>query len=63
MKRYYVRPCDEMGSIVDAMVSGKDRTWDVIDRERGVAISNHRRRSDARTEAAERNAESTEAKS
>lgn len=50
MKPYYVKPCDDGGSLPDAP---RTRSWDVVLRRRGgnVAIENYVTRKAARDEA------------
>jgi hypothetical protein len=48
-KRYYVEPCDNLGSVSPA--PPRDRTWIVRDRETGHQQSEHHSRILARAEA------------
>lgn len=48
-KRYFVEPCDNLGSVTPA--PPRDRTWIVRDRETNQQVSEHNRRDDARAEA------------
>jgi hypothetical protein len=57
MKRYYVEPCDNCGTVTPA--PPRDRTWLVMDRQTGSQVSEHDKRSDARAEAAQLNATAT----
>ena len=54
-KRYVVRPCDNGGSVTNAV---RDRQWDVVDTlNDDRCVSNHDRRADARAEAKKMNEE------
>jgi len=54
-KRFYVEPCDNLGSLKPAPL--RDRTWIVRDRATGQQVAEFDRRTDARTEATRRNQE------
>jgi hypothetical protein len=47
-KRYFVEPCDNLGSI--SPPPQRDRTWIVRDRATGQQVSEYDRRADARAE-------------
>lgn len=51
-KRYQVKPCDNGGTVTNAV---RDRQWDVIDTTTGQTVANYDKRTDARTEAAKLN--------
>ena len=60
LKRYYVVPCDNQGTLTDSEGNPppRDRTWDVMDRVTGSSVFiNCYTRKEARAEAARRNAE------
>ena len=52
-RRYYVSPCDDLGSLGDQR---RQRTWDVVDRVRKAIVSNHDKRIWAREQAEKLNA-------
>ena len=54
-KRFYVEPCDNLGSIQPP--PPRDRTWVVIDRSTAHTVASFDRRSDARAEATSLNNE------
>lgn len=61
-KRYFVRPCDNLGTLTDSdgNLPPRDRTWDVVDRATGnVVASDYHSRILARAEAERRNKEIT----
>jgi hypothetical protein len=51
--RYFVEPCDNLGSLNPP--PPRDRTWIVRDRQTGQQQSEHDRRADARADAARLN--------
>jgi hypothetical protein len=59
VKRYVVRPCDNLGTLSDAK---RDRTWSVVDRSTGKVVADRDVRKDARDLAKEMNNEQIDEK-
>jgi hypothetical protein len=57
MKRYYVEPCDNLGTVTPP--PPRDRTWLVMDRQTGQQVAEFDSRILARHEAAQLNAKVT----